>query len=521
MTMSKTTNDRLFAETDHHLPGRKGPPNLMNDLSYRDWMKFQKSFFRFTSTQKLIEDCIFFFTKSIRENGSPSMSLVVGSDRLSMAGIPAPRIVHAYCALDAIDELVCAVRQMAAKGNRYDFVSVDLRHCIRDQLALSVFLDKHSANLFDALRQVLLPRRYCVLLVATESNSGAGFPLPWAVADSSRSYLKLRDEKIGLLEGEGGVFYCLFMQNEEDERSPSLIRPGTFSAVKTSKRIPAWIIPKPPRRNPHEMLHPAKFPEALIEVFIELLTNPGDSVFDPMVGTGSTVVAAIRANRHGYGLDLVPEFVKIASSRALAESTPELFPRFRTPVAFQILEGDATQLDEIRALSGLRFNYVVTSPPYWSVLTNKGSEGQRARRTRSLPLKYSDDSRDLGNVEGYDDFLDAIGHIYALVSHKLESRGYLTVIVKNVKRHHTVYPLAWDIAARLCGSEGNYDYLGTTLWCQDDISIKPFAVGIHWVSNVLHQYCMHFSIRRESRSHRRQFNCHSTSGPDGSGRQEV
>ena len=37
---------------------RGGPPNRMNDLVYRDWMKFQKSFFRFASDQALIEECV-------------------------------------------------------------------------------------------------------------------------------------------------------------------------------------------------------------------------------------------------------------------------------------------------------------------------------------------------------------------------------------------------------------------------------------------------------------------------------
>ena len=34
-------------------PRRGGPPNRMNDLPYRDWMKFQKSFFRHETDEAL------------------------------------------------------------------------------------------------------------------------------------------------------------------------------------------------------------------------------------------------------------------------------------------------------------------------------------------------------------------------------------------------------------------------------------------------------------------------------------
>lgn len=493
--MNNLIKNKLFEDSKVHVPSRKGPPNRMNDLSYTDWMKFQKSFFKFTSAQKLIEECILFFTKSVWKDGNPSFSLVVGSDYLNTNALLPPRVVHEYSNLNTIHEIVSTLQQVASLGKRYDFVLVDLRQYIKNSRTLSSFLSNYSDKVFRELKGILAPDKYCAILVNTESTNGAGFPLPWAVADSSRSWLKLRDEKVGIIEDDSKVLYCLFMQNQSDERLPSSVRPSNIRIAKLHKKIPAWVIPKPPPRKKNEILHPAKFPETLIKEFIEFFTKPGDSVFDPMVGTGSTVIAAIRSNRHGYGIDLIPEFVEIAKKRALDEVTPRMFPEFQNSATFNIVQGDATRLDELTDFPDVRFDYVVTSPPYWSILTNRGSEGQRARRIRDLPLTYSKDPRDLGNVEDYDHFLDLIEYTYNLVAEKLADSGYLTVIVKNVKRRHTIYTLAWDIAVRLCRKDGKYEYLGTTLWCQDDISIKPFAVGIHWVSNILHQYCMHFRKR--------------------------
>jgi DNA modification methylase len=55
--------------------------------------------------------------------------------------------------------------------------------------------------------------------------------------------------------------------------------------------------------------HSAAFPAALPAWFIELFTNPGDTVLDPFVGSGTTLEAAAALGRAGLGIDLSAEFV--------------------------------------------------------------------------------------------------------------------------------------------------------------------------------------------------------------------
>ena len=74
----------------------------------------------------------------------------------------------------------------------------------------------------------------------------------------------------------------------------------------------SWFVHDPPPRRKDVKLHPAKFPETLVEQFVELFTKPGESVFDPMVGTGSTVIAALRLGRSACGIELSPEWAGIA-----------------------------------------------------------------------------------------------------------------------------------------------------------------------------------------------------------------
>ncbi|MFX0199743.1 MAG: DNA methyltransferase, partial [Candidatus Hodarchaeota archaeon] len=376
---------------------RRGPPNRMNDLAYRDWMKFQKSFFWYVSAQVLIEECIYFFTKAIWPDGNPSRSLVVGFHDFEASAIPTPRLVDAYDDSKSMADMVDLLNNLAKSGNKYDFVLLDLRYHIKDTQSLSSFLTKYSNGLFKALRSLLLSKRYCGLLVSMEENGGTGFPFPWAVALSCRNYLRLRDEKVALNKEKDRVFYCLFMQADEDNRPPYVFTPESIRVSKTRQNIPAWTIPKPPPRKKGELLHPAKYPETLVEEFIQLFTQPGDNVFDPMVGTGSTVLAAVRTKRNGYGVDLIPKFVDIAQRRIAYETEPMLFHEM-SPSKSLIIQGDATRLEQIPELSGVKFNYAITSPPYWSMLRNPGSEYQESRRKKNLPLFYSQHERDLGNV---------------------------------------------------------------------------------------------------------------------------
>jgi DNA modification methylase len=65
--------------------------------------------------------------------------------------------------------------------------------------------------------------------------------------------------------------------------------------------------------------HPAPFPVELPRRLIDLYTYEGDVVLDPFLGSGSTLVAAERTGRRGFGFDLDPEYCEIAQARLDAE----------------------------------------------------------------------------------------------------------------------------------------------------------------------------------------------------------
>jgi site-specific DNA-methyltransferase (adenine-specific) len=61
--------------------------------------------------------------------------------------------------------------------------------------------------------------------------------------------------------------------------------------------------------------HPAMFPEKLAEDHILSWSNPGDLVFDPMCGAGTTLKMAKLNGRNYLGFDISEEYVEIAKKR--------------------------------------------------------------------------------------------------------------------------------------------------------------------------------------------------------------
>lgn len=233
------------------------------------------------------------------------------------------------------------------------------------------------------------------------------------------------------------------------------------------------------------MRHPAKFPESLAEEFIRFFTKEGQRVLDPMVGTGSTVLAALRSGRHSTGVELNPAYAEIARG-LVARERQALGPAADRWQA-EILVADAARL---AGLALAPFDYLLTSPPYWDMLRAHGSATQRARRGRpDLDVYYSDDPADLGNISDYPEFVDRLSAVYAGLRPLLRPGAYLTIIVKNVKKGGRTYPLAWDIAARL---QAVYDLKDERIWCQDDVRLAPYGMGNAWVSNTVHHYCLQF-----------------------------
>lgn len=67
-----------------------------------------------------------------------------------------------------------------------------------------------------------------------------------------------------------------------------------------------------PRDNTHEKIHPTQKPVQLLKRIINLFTDPGDVVIDPVSGSGSSIIAAMGTGRIGFGFEIKKDFHKLS-----------------------------------------------------------------------------------------------------------------------------------------------------------------------------------------------------------------
>lgn len=76
-----------------------------------------------------------------------------------------------------------------------------------------------------------------------------------------------------------------------------------------------WDIPNVKANHPEKEDHPCQFPVELVERCVLALTNPGDVVFDPFAGVGSSLIASLKNGRRAYGSDWESRYVRIGLQR--------------------------------------------------------------------------------------------------------------------------------------------------------------------------------------------------------------
>ena len=89
----------------------------------------------------------------------------------------------------------------------------------------------------------------------------------------------------------------------------------TFSAEEMFQNQPIWDISNVKANHPEHTLHPCQFPHELAERCVLAFTNEGDTVLDPFSGSGTTVIAALKAERRAVGIDKSPEYVALTKQR--------------------------------------------------------------------------------------------------------------------------------------------------------------------------------------------------------------
>jgi len=182
-----------------------------------------------------------------------------------------------------------------------------------------------------------------------------------------------------------------------------------------------WSFPERGNWATHNPKYRGNFAPQIARNIIEMYSQRGDTILDPMVGGGTTIIEAKLLIRNAIGLDINPKAIEI---------TKEALKFNHHPASNQIVEtGDARNLAFIKDDS---IDLILTHPPYLNI------------------IKYSDGqvNGDISNIGSLPIFCDEMEIIAKELYRVLKSDKFCAILIGDTRKSKHFVPLAFNVMQR-------------------------------------------------------------------------
>jgi len=182
-----------------------------------------------------------------------------------------------------------------------------------------------------------------------------------------------------------------------------------------------WSFPKRGNWATHRSDYRGNWSPQVVRNLILRYSNEGDTVLDPMIGGGTTLIECKLTGRKGIGIDINPQAIKIARERLRFDYL------YYQPQHLYI--GDARKLKTVKNNS---IDFVLTHPPYADI------------------INYSDGriKADLSNIHSIDAFCDEIETVAQECFRVLKPDKYCAILIGDTRRKKFYIPLAYKVMER-------------------------------------------------------------------------
>lgn len=247
-------------------------------------------------------------------------------------------------------------------------------------------------------------------------------------------------------------------------------------------------------KHPHaqiERQHPAPYSFQDISHLITFFTKKGMNVLDPFGGVGSTAKACALEGRICTSIELQKKWYDLSIERLEYEVGKD------SSKEHTFICGDSKT--ELKKLETSYFDFMVTSPPYWSILNKKADyKVKKERLANNLATNYSDnDENDLANVEKYEDFLKIlVDDIFLECGRVLKPKKYMCLVVSDFRNKSEFISFHSDLIQAMNHRKTSDGYKltlqGVKILLQNHKSLLPYGYPFAYVENIHHQYILIF-----------------------------
>ena len=216
-------------------------------------------------------------------------------------------------------------------------------------------------------------------------------------------------------------------------------------------------------RKKKHLNHGATYPEKLCDRVISMYSKENDIILDPFLGTGTTVISAIKNGRDGIS----SEYFDIASAEIQNSYT------LLNTTTFQLYNGDCEEMID-RIEDGM-VQLTLTSPPYADLIhkvvddrENRHKKSAFVYENNATTKVYSDSINDLGNMT-MDAYKEKVVRIMQKLYRKTKPGGYNVWVVKDFRDVQNKIPYV-DLHSAIaeCGAKAGFVYHDLIIWDQNE-----------------------------------------------------
>jgi DNA modification methylase len=182
-----------------------------------------------------------------------------------------------------------------------------------------------------------------------------------------------------------------------------------------------WSFPQRGNWATHKSNYRGNFAPQVPRNLIEMYSEEGDSILDPMVGAGTTLVEAKLLARHALGMDINPDAVKRVKEALKFNHHPTSKQK--------VMVGDARDLSFLKDNS---IDLIITHPPYMNI------------------IRYSDGKipADISNISSLPKFCDEIEIVAKELFRVLKPNKYCAILIGDTRKGKHFVPLAFNVMQR-------------------------------------------------------------------------
>lgn len=186
-----------------------------------------------------------------------------------------------------------------------------------------------------------------------------------------------------------------------------------------------WIIKERYAKNGHTGSFHGNFVPQIPNQFLKRYTKSGDWVFDPFLGSGTTLIESRRLNRNGIGFEINPQTANLAQEN-LDNAKKFLTPENTSKTIIENVDSITSNYREILSKHGIScVQFALLHPPYWDI------------------IKFGDENNNLSNCENIEAFLDAFGKIIKNTYEILEPKRFMAIVIGDKYQNSEWIPLGF------------------------------------------------------------------------------